>query len=170
MAPTVKHLPTMQETQFQSLGGEDPLEKEMATHSSIVAWKIPWTEEPGSLQSMGLQSQTWLSDFTKPKKGLPWWLSGKESTCNAGDLSYSSGSGRSPGEGNGNPLLLFLPGEFHGQRSLVGYCPGVAKSWTWQLSMYCLWTYGIHIATCGNRVVYFQGHVVSYFLDVWSSS
>ena len=43
------------ETRFQSLGGEDPLEKEMATHSSILAWKIPWTEEPGRLQSMGSQ-------------------------------------------------------------------------------------------------------------------
>ena len=51
----VKRLPTMQETQVQSLGGEDPLEKEMATHSGILAWKIPWTEEPGRLQSMGLQ-------------------------------------------------------------------------------------------------------------------
>ena len=45
----------MQETQNQSLGGEDPLEKEMATHSSILAWRIPWAEEPGGLQSMGLQ-------------------------------------------------------------------------------------------------------------------
>ena len=45
----------MQETRVQSLGLEDPLEKEMATHSSILAWKIPWTEEPGGLQSMGLQ-------------------------------------------------------------------------------------------------------------------
>ena len=43
------------ETRFQSLGGEEPLEKEMATHSSILAWKIPWTEEPGRLQSMGSQ-------------------------------------------------------------------------------------------------------------------
>ena len=51
----VKHLPTMQETRVQPLGQEDLLEKEMATHSSILAWKIPWTEEPGSLQSMGLQ-------------------------------------------------------------------------------------------------------------------
>ena len=51
----VKHLPTMQDTWVQSLGQEDLLEKEMATHSSILAWKIPWTEEPGSLQSMGLQ-------------------------------------------------------------------------------------------------------------------
>ena len=45
----------MQETQIQSLGQEDPLEKEMATHSSILAWEIPWTEEPGRLQSIGLQ-------------------------------------------------------------------------------------------------------------------
>ena len=55
MAQTVKHLPTMQETWVRSLGREDPLEKEMATHSSTLAWKIPWTEEPGRLQSMGLQ-------------------------------------------------------------------------------------------------------------------
>ena len=55
MAQTVKHLPTMQETQVQSLGRDDLLEKEMATHSSILAWKIPWTEEPGRLHSMGSQ-------------------------------------------------------------------------------------------------------------------
>ena len=64
MPQTVKHLPTMWEIQVQSLGQEDLLEKEMATHSSIVAWKIPWTEEPGRLQSIGSQSQTRLSDFT----------------------------------------------------------------------------------------------------------
>ena len=50
-----KNPPAMQETQVQPLDGEDPLEKEMATHSSILAWRIPWTEEPGRLQSMGLQ-------------------------------------------------------------------------------------------------------------------
>ena len=55
MAQTVKHLPTMRETQVQSLGWEDLLEKEMAPHSSILAWKIPWTEEPGGLQSVGSQ-------------------------------------------------------------------------------------------------------------------
>ena len=55
VAQTVKHLPTMQETRVQYLGREDPLEKEMATHSSILAWKIPWTEEHDRLQSMGLQ-------------------------------------------------------------------------------------------------------------------
>ena len=51
----VKNLPAMQEARVQSLGQDDPLEKEMATHSSILAWRIPWREEPGQLQSMGLQ-------------------------------------------------------------------------------------------------------------------
>ena len=55
MAQTVKHLPAMRKTQVQSLGWEDPLEKEMATPSSTLAWKIPWTEEPGRLQPMGSQ-------------------------------------------------------------------------------------------------------------------
>ena len=53
VAQIIKHLPVMQETQVRSLGQEDPLEKEMATHSSTLAWKIPWTEEPGKLQSIG---------------------------------------------------------------------------------------------------------------------
>ena len=58
IAQSVNHLPTMQETQVQSLGQEDLLEKEMATHFSIFAWKIPWTEEPGSLQLMGV-TKSW---------------------------------------------------------------------------------------------------------------
>ena len=53
VAQMVKNLPAMWETQVRSLGWEDPLEKEMVTHSSILAWRIPWTEEPGGLQSMG---------------------------------------------------------------------------------------------------------------------
>ena len=69
----VKHLPVMRETQVRSLGWEDPLEKEMATHSSTLAWKIPWTEEPGRLQSMGSQRVRhnwatslvhWISQFS----------------------------------------------------------------------------------------------------------
>ena len=55
VAQILKSLPAMQETWVQSLGWEDPLDNEMATHSSILAWKIPWTEEPGRLQSMELQ-------------------------------------------------------------------------------------------------------------------
>ena len=64
VAQRLKPLPAMWETWVQSLGREDPLEKEMATHSSTLAWRIPWTEEPGGLQSTGLQSGTQLSDFT----------------------------------------------------------------------------------------------------------
>ena len=79
---TVKRLPTMREIRVQSLGREDLLEKKMATHSSILAWKIPWMEEHGRLQSMGLQSQTRLSEFTF---------------------------------------------KLHGQRSLAGYGPWIAK-------------------------------------------
>ena len=55
MAQTVKNIPVIWETWVQYLGQEDPLEKEMAIHSSFLAWGIPWTEEPGGLQSMGLQ-------------------------------------------------------------------------------------------------------------------
>ena len=67
VAQTVKNLPAMQETQVQSLNWEDPLEKGIATHSSILAWRISWAEESGGLQSMGLQSQTLL--FTQYR---PW--------------------------------------------------------------------------------------------------
>ena len=66
MAQTVKCLLAMRETWVRSLGGEDPLEKEMATHSSILAWKIPWTEKPGGLQSVGLRESDmtyWLNNF-----------------------------------------------------------------------------------------------------------
>ena len=66
VAQTVKRLSTMQETRVRSLGWEDPLKKEMAIHSSTIAWKIPWTEEPGRLQSMGLQrvGHDWATSLT----------------------------------------------------------------------------------------------------------
>ena len=65
MAQRLKLLPAMQETWVRSLGREDPLEKEMATHCSIIVWRIPWMEELGGLQSNGVtKSQTRLSDFT----------------------------------------------------------------------------------------------------------
>ena len=71
VAQMVKRLPTMRKTRVRSLSWEDPLEKEMATHSNILAWKIPWTEEPGRLQFMGLQkSRTRLSNFTNER--LTW--------------------------------------------------------------------------------------------------
>ena len=64
LAQRLKHLPARQETQIQSVGWEDSLEKERPTHSSILAWRTPWTEEPSRLQSTGSQSRTQLSDFT----------------------------------------------------------------------------------------------------------
>ena len=62
MVQTVKNLPAMQETRVQSLDWEDPVEKGMANHSSILAWRIPWTEEPGRLQLMGTHSRTQRTD------------------------------------------------------------------------------------------------------------
>ena len=72
VAQTVKDLPAMQEIQVQSLGREDPLEKGMAMHSSILAWKIPWTEEPGGLHSTGLQRE-------KCKSKLQWGITSNQS-------------------------------------------------------------------------------------------
>ena len=76
VAQTVKCLPTMWETRFQSLGGEDPLEKEMAPHSSTLAWKIPWTEEPGRLQSMGSLGvgHDWATSLSLSLSKCPWQL------------------------------------------------------------------------------------------------
>ena len=62
VAQMVKNLPTMQKTWIRSLGQEDLLEKGMATYASVLAWRIPWTKEPGGLQSMGSQSQTRLCE------------------------------------------------------------------------------------------------------------
>ena len=116
VAQTVKRLPTMQETRVRSLGREDPLEKEMTTHSSILAWKIPWTGESSRLQSMGLQRvrQDWAISlhvyeikFIKVYPSLWGFSSGsvvKNLPDNVGDSDSIPGSGRSPGEGSGNLL------------------------------------------------------------------
>ena len=79
----------------------NPLQREIATHSSILAWEIPWTEEPGRLQSMGSQR---VKHNLVTKQGFPHSSVGKESTCNAGDPGSISGSGRSAGEGIGYPF------------------------------------------------------------------
>ena len=99
MAQTVERLPAMRETQVWSLGREDPLEKEVGTHSSILAWKIPRTEETGRLQSMGSQrdGHDWATSLSGGTvvKNLP---------ASIGDLGLIPGSGRSPGVGNENPF------------------------------------------------------------------
>ena len=85
MAQTVKNLPAMQEIWIRSLGREDPLEKGTATHSSILAWRIPWTEEPDRLQSMGSKTVRHNGGtLTFPfwySWGFPSGTSGKEPTC-----------------------------------------------------------------------------------------
>ena len=102
----VKCLPTMQETWVQSLGQEDPLKKEMATHSSILAWKIPWTEEPGGLYSPWGCKESEMTEYLTATTNQTFSGSsdGKVSAYNAGDLGSILGSGRSPGDGNGNLL------------------------------------------------------------------
>ena len=72
MAQTVKILPAVQETRVESLDWEDPLEKEMATHSTTLAWKIPWTEEPDRLQSTGSQSRTRLKRLSTQNAHIKW--------------------------------------------------------------------------------------------------
>ena len=118
----------MQETQVRSLGWEDPLEKGMATHSSILAWKTLWTGKPGGLQSSGSKKRTNSATKQQQREGVflshsqiqyatighsklltcidcvYWWFSSKEPACNAGDPGSIPRSGRSPGGGNGSPL------------------------------------------------------------------
>ena len=98
----------MWETRVRSLGWEDPLEKEMAAHCSILAWRMPWTEEPGGLQSAGLQrvghDLVTSPHLTKGIIGFPHSSVGKETACNLGDLGLIPGLGRSPGEGKSYPL------------------------------------------------------------------
>ena len=72
----VKRLPAVRETRVRSLGREDPLEKEMATHSSTLAWKIPWAEEPGELQSMGRKELDRTEQLHFHIEGLHWWSGG----------------------------------------------------------------------------------------------
>ena len=103
VAQRLKHLPGMWETRVWSLGREDPLEKEMATHSSTLAWRIPWREERGRLQSTGSQ-----------RVGHDW----------ATSLSLSQ-----PRKRKWHPSPVCLPGKFHGQRSLTGYSPWGCKEW-----------------------------------------
>ena len=101
VAQSVKNLPAVQETWVRSLGQEGPLEKEMTTHSSILAWRIPWMEEPGGLQSMRSQrvGHNWVTSLHFTCSSV-----GKEFSCSIRDLGLIPGLGRSPGEGNDNPL------------------------------------------------------------------
>ena len=93
----------------------------MATHSSILAWKIPWMEEPGRLQST--ESQRVGHDWATSLTGLPWWLSSKEPTCQCRTHRFDSWVRKILWRRKWQPTPVFLPGKSHGQRSLAGYSP-----------------------------------------------
>ena len=124
IAQLVKNLPAMQETPVRFLRWEVPLEKEMATHSASLAWRIPWTEEPGRLQSMGLHrvGHNW-SNLARMHDGSD----GTESACSVDDLGLIPRLARSPGRGHDNPLQYSSLENPHGQRSLAGYSPGFTE-------------------------------------------
>ena len=106
MAQMVKRLPAMQETRVRSLGWEDPLGKEMAIHSSTLAWKIPWTEEPDRLQSMGSQrvGHDWANNCLKLEKSSPgrdhcspaWWSGSMLAPWSLGPLKVTLPLGDPP--------------------------------------------------------------------------
>ena len=153
VAQLVKNPPVRQETQVQSLGGEDPLKKEMATHFSILACEISWTEEPGGLQSMRsprvgqdlaakppiiLNKYIHTVTYTKLIKPCVPMIhvnlrkqvtSGEGGKVKIGNIAIRYDLWRRKWQ----PTPVFLSGESHVQRSLVGYSPRVAKSQT-QLS------------------------------------
>ena len=135
VAQMVKNLPARQKTWIWSLGWKVPLEKGMAIHSSILAWRIPWTEKPGRLQSAGLQrvGHDWVTNtHTHLSKRSPNEWRGKESACNARDASLIPGLGRSPGRGHSNPLKYSFLENPQGQRSLAAYslwCCRVRYNW-----------------------------------------
>ena len=108
VAQRLKRLPGMRETRVRSLGWEDPLEKEMATHSSALAWRIPWREEPGRACRQDWSQRVrhnWAASLSLfLKTSFPGSSEVKVSAWNAEDPRSIPGLGRSPGEGNGNPL------------------------------------------------------------------
>ena len=114
---------------FNSLGQEDPLEKEVATHSNTLAWKITWMEEPGRLQSMGSQrvGHDWATSLYITYMGFPGGTSGKEPACQCRrhkGCKFDPWVETIPRKRAWQPTSVFFPGESHGQRSLVGYSLG----------------------------------------------
>ena len=131
VAQMVKHLPTTWETWVRSLGREDPLEKEMATHSSTLAWRNPWMEEPGGLKPMGSQKvgHDWATSLSlslyrytggSVVKNLP----AKQ------QMQIRSFCWEDPWRNEWQPTPVFLPGKSHGRRNLVHYSPwDCEESW-----------------------------------------
>ena len=134
MAQTVKRLPAVWEIWVRSLGWKDPLEKEMATHSSVLAWRIPGTGEPGGLPSMGShrvgQDYSDLAAAAGVFVGLPGGSEVKAPACvcpQCGRPGFDSWVGNIPWRRAQPTTPVFLSGKSHGQRSLAGYCPKGCK-------------------------------------------
>ena len=126
-AQRLKHLPPMWETRVQSLGREDPLEKEMATQSSILAWRIPWTEKPAGLQSTG--SQRVGHDRATSLQTLlmaQWWTSRMQCRRRRRP-EFNPWIRKIPWRRKWQPTPVFLSGISHGQKSLVHYSPWTPK-------------------------------------------
>ena len=129
----------LQDTLVRSLGQKGSLELEMATHSSILAWEIPRTEEPGGLQSMGSLrvGHDWAQMPSSLETRRPFLWSGfpggsvKKSACTARDPGPILGLGRSPGEVSGNSLQYSCLGNPMDRGAWWAAVHGVAKSWTW---------------------------------------
>ena len=142
LAQRVMRLSAMWETRVRSLSWEDPLQKEMATHSSTLAWKIPWMEEPGGEQSTGLQrvghNERLHSLHLQKQQGFPGGSVVKYLPASAGDqrdLDLIPGSGRSPGVGNDNLLQYSCRENPTDRGAQWATVHGVAKEseMTWQL-------------------------------------
>ena len=123
IAQSVKSLSAMQETWVRSLGWKDLLQKEMTIHSSILAWRIPWTEEPGRLQSMGLQESNTTERLStlSPGNASDQDPTYQDRRCKRG--GFHPRAEKIPWRRTQQLIPVFLPGEFHGQRSLVRYSP-----------------------------------------------
>ena len=130
VAQMVKNLPTMWKTRVQYLGRENPLEKGMAMHFDILAWRIPQTEKPHELQSMGLQrvEKDWVSHTHRHihiyTQDLP---GGKESTYIMRRLRFNPCVSKIPWRRKLQPTPVFLSGKSHGHWSLVSYSPWCCK-------------------------------------------
>ena len=115
------------------LGGEDVLEKEMASHSSILAWKIPWMEEPGRLQSMGSQrvGHDWATSLSHIYLGFPGGSDSTESAWNAGDLGLIPGLGRSLEKSMATHSSILAWRDPMDRAAWQAAVHAVTKSWTW---------------------------------------
>ena len=120
VAQRLKRLPAMRETCVRFLGREDPLEEEMATHSSVLAWRIPWTEELAGLQSTGSQrvGHDWATSLSGDAVVKNFSANAEDSK----DVGLILGLGR-PWSGKWQPNPVFLLGKSHEQRSLADYSP-----------------------------------------------